>query len=207
MAELERFRAVANETSKWETRERRLVQRIEELEARTATTQGSMLSGKLMTDSHPSNLVSGQMVLDRHLLLTPSCCTITTPHIPASPITTPYIPTSPITTPYIPTSPITTPCNTASSMTTPHIIGFPTTTPQIGSIPPAVTLVSAPLSYSSSTSCVANALQAETAVSLVSSPPAHATTSIPTHISANSPIPPREALRNPADPLSLALMS
>jgi len=61
MAELERFRAVANETSKWEARERRLVQRIEELEARTATTQGSMLSGKLITDSHPSNLVSGQM--------------------------------------------------------------------------------------------------------------------------------------------------
>ena len=217
MAELERFRAVANETSKWEARERRLVQRIEELEARTATTQGSMLSGKLMTDSHCSNLVSGPIVLDRHSLLAPSCCTITTPHItaspittsyiPASPITTPYIPASPITTPYISASPITTPYISASSMTTPHIIGFPTTTPQIGSIPPVVTIVPAPLSYSSSTSCVANALQAETAVSLVSSPPTHVTTSIPTHISADSPIPPREALCNPADPLSLALMA
>ena len=108
MAELERFRTVANETTKWEARERRLVQRIEELEARTATTQGSMLSGKLMTDSHHSNLVSGPMVLDRHSLLVP-CCTITTPHITASPITTSYIPASPITTPYIPASPITTP--------------------------------------------------------------------------------------------------
>ena len=207
MAELERFRAVANETSKWEARERRLVQRIEELEAQTATTQGSMLSGKLMTDSHHSNLVSGPMVLDRHSLLAPSCCTITTPHITASPITTSYIPASPITTPYIPASPITTPYISASSMTTPHIIGFPTTTPQIGSIPPAVTVVPAPLSYSSSTSCVANAFQAETAVSLVSSPPTHITTSIPTHISADSPIPPRETLCNPADPLSLALMA
>ena len=206
MAELERFRTVANETTKWEARERRLVQRIEELEARTATTQGSMLSGKLMTDSHHSNLVSGPMVLDRHSLLVP-CCTITTPHITASPITTSYIPASPITTPYIPASPITTPYISASSMTTPHIIGFPTTTPQIGSIPPAVTVVPAPLSYLSSTSCVANALQAETAVSLASSPPTRVTTSIPIHISADSPIPPRETLCNPADPLSLALMA
>ena len=92
-------------------------------------------------------------------------------------------------------------------MTTPHIIGFPTTTPQIGSIPPAVTVVPAPLSYLSSTSCVANALQAETAVSLASSPPTRVTTSIPIHISADSPIPPRETLCNPADPLSLALMA
>ena len=185
MAELERFRAVANETSKWEAKERRLIQRIEELETQTATTQGSVLSGWLMIDSHCSNLVSGQMVLDRHSLLALSCCT--TPYIPASPITTPYI--------------------TASSITSPHIIGFPATTPQIGSIPPAVTSVTAPFSYFSSTSRVANALQAETAVSFVSSQPTHVTTPIPIHISADFPIPPRETLCNQADPLSLALMA
>ena len=55
MAELKRFRAVASETSKWEARERRLAQQIEELEVWTATRQGSMLSGRLMTDSHCSN--------------------------------------------------------------------------------------------------------------------------------------------------------
>ena len=137
------------------------------------------------------------MVLDRHSLLAPSCCTITTPYITASPITTPYIPASPIMTPYI----------TAFSITTPHIIGFPKTTPQVGSIPPAVSSVSAPLSYMSSTSCVASALQAETSVSFVRSPPTHVTTSIPINISADFPVPPRGTLCNPADPLSLALMA
>ena len=236
MAELERFRAVANETSKWEARERRLAQRIEELEVWTATRQGSMLSGTLTTGSHyHSNQVSGQMVLNRHSLLASSCCTITTPNITASPkttpyitassiatpyitassITTPYITASSITTPYITASPKTTPYITASSITTPHIVGFPTTT-QVGGILPAVTSVSTPLSYLNSTMRVANpvprntfldALQAETAVPFVSSPPTHVTTSIPMCISADSPILPRETLCNPADPLSLALMA
>ena len=226
MAELERFRAVANETSKWEARERRLAQRIEELEVWTATRQGSMLSGTLTTGSHyHSNQVSGQMVLNRHSLLASSCCTITTPNITASPkttpyitassITTPYITASSITTPYITASPKTTPYITASSITTPHIVGFPTTT-QVGGILPAVTSVSTPLSYLNSTTRVANpvpgntfldAFQAETAVPFVSSPPTHVTTSIPMCISADSPILPRETLCNPADPLSLALMA